>query len=134
MTNEEIAEHVDSRIIKATLANDRLYLYLAHGVQLIISDNAQSCCERRYMVCDDNVQDLVGSMLKDIELRDGGKEETGNENDLHETSFVHVITDTGSVVLCTHNEHNGYYGGFGIEIEQNAVWKWKPEDHGEEDE
>ena len=50
-------------------------------------------------------------MLLDIELREGPTAED-EHGESHETLFVHVITGAGTLVVTTHNEHNGYYGGF----------------------
>jgi len=33
----------------------------------------------------------------------------------HEVQFLHVKTGKGSFTVETHNEHNGYYGGFRVE-------------------
>lgn len=46
-----------------------------------------------------------------------------NQNDVHEVQFLVVHTDKGDLTMSSHNEHNGYYGGFSIEARVS-----KPED------
>jgi hypothetical protein len=36
---------------------------------------------------------------------------------VHEVQFLRVSTDAGTIVCETHNEHNGYYGGFNVCVE-----------------
>jgi hypothetical protein len=38
--------------------------------------------------------------------------ERPDEYGIHEVQFLIVDTDRGSFTCETHNEHNGYYGGF----------------------
>lgn len=44
---------------------------------------------------------------------------TGNDyySGDHEVAFVLIQTDNDSITLCTHNEHNGWYGGFALKVE-----------------
>jgi hypothetical protein len=41
---------------------------------------------------------------------------------VHETQFLIVDTTKGSFTIVNHNEHNGYYGGFGL-VAQPRGWK-----------
>ena len=128
-------------ITEAALVDDKLQLVFASGRKVALSDEGQSCCESRYITTDDNVSDLVGGKLVTIEERDGGDQQgpcstcqgpnaydppdsgktcyscngTGIEsNGSHDLAFVVIQTDKSSITLCTHNEHNGYYGGFAL--------------------
>lgn len=85
---------------------------------LVIADNGQSCCERRYMVCDDDLSGHEGGSLVAINTDAPGSQPDEEEDSYgcHEVRFVKVQTTKGSFTLCTHNEHNGYYGGFSIEV------------------
>lgn len=94
---------------------DRLRLGLSCGKSIDIWDDGQSCCERRYMTCDDDVKSLVGHALTRIEAKEGPAVD-GEYGDLHEQVFVEVATDGGFITIANHNEHNGYYGGFGLTI------------------
>ena len=66
------------------------------------------------MTTDDDVQSLVGGTLTRIEAKPGPDVDDGGE--CHETVFVEVGTDRGFITIVNHNEHNGYYGGFGLTI------------------
>ena len=80
------------------------------GTKLEIADDARSCCENRYMHTDDDLPYFVGATLIDMAVLYGPDIETYLE--VHEVAFLHVSTSKGHFVMNTHNEHNGYYGGF----------------------
>lgn len=109
-----VQKYLGRTISAAKLYEEQLSLKFADGGGITIWDSGQSCCEHRYMTCDDDVQSLVGHKLMQITSRDGGMIEAGGEE--HETQFVEVSTDIGSIALVNHNEHNGYYGGFLLSI------------------
>lgn len=96
---------------------EALNLTFDDGVTIRLTDEGQSCCEHRYMTCDDDLSKLIGGKLAKIEVRDV-KEESGEYGDEHEQAFVEVATDECFVTIVTHNEHNGYYGGFGLSIDE----------------
>ena len=80
-----------------------------------ISDQGQSCCERRYMVTDDSLVQFIGAKILGFELREAPsptKTEAYDED--HEVQFLVILTDKGNITFSNHNEHNGYYGGFSI--------------------
>ena len=52
-----------------------------------------------------------------IELRDAPNVEDDEYGNVHEVQFLVVTTSKGAFTIETHNEHNGYYGGFFIEAE-----------------
>lgn len=95
---------------------DRLMFSFTDGTGLLLWDGGQSCCELRYLHTDDKVGDFVGAELMKIELRDGPTTED-EYGEPHDVQFVLVTTSLGVFTLETHNEHNGYYGGFWIEAE-----------------
>jgi hypothetical protein len=82
--------------------------------KLLIWDNGQSCCETRYMSTDDLLPTFTGAKLVGFEVVDGPDIED-EYGDAHEQMFVKLETTMGTITLVTHNEHNGYYGGFDIE-------------------
>jgi hypothetical protein len=99
--------------------NDRVILSFEDGVIISIFDNGQSCCESRYMVCEDDLSTLNGKTLRAIEVVEGPDAEmTDKDSDnYHEICFLEIKTNEGPIVtFSTHNEHNGYYGGFGLSI------------------
>ncbi len=97
--------------------NESLRLTFADGTKIAIWDDGQWCCESRYMRTDDDVQSLVGHELRRIEAKEapniGTDDDYGEE---HEVCFVEIGTDDGFITISNHNEHNGYYGGFGLTI------------------
>jgi hypothetical protein len=98
-------------ILSAWLKDDVLRLTFTDGTTLKLWDDGQSCCESRYMVCDADLPAFTGATLVNIELREGPSLPAGEE---HETQFLNVVTSKGIIDAVTHNEHNGYYGGFWI--------------------
>lgn len=112
----EIYKEIEGKVIKnAEFKNDSLYLTFDNG-KVRLFDNGQSCCERRYITCDDSACFLVGNKFTGIKLKMAPNKE--DEYGEHEIMFVEVETSGGSIILETHNEHNGYYGGFSIELER----------------
>lgn len=109
------AKFYGKKIVAAEIKDERLRLALEGGPTIEIWDNGQSCCESRYITTDDQVSSLVGGALARIETRYGPSigAEYGDE---HEQVFVEVGTDKGFITVVNHNEHNGYYGGFGLTV------------------
>jgi len=114
-SEHDAKEYYGQKIMSAVINDDRLCLGLSpSGKTIEIWDNGQSCCESRYMTTDDDVQSLVGNELRRIESKPGTDE--AGDYDVHEQVFVEVGTDKGFITIVNHNEHNGYYGGFGLTI------------------
>lgn len=90
--------------------DDALHFEFIDGSKMKLSDEGQSCCERRYMRTDDNLADYVGAKLLGAEIKEAPSIPT--EYDEHEVQFLEVQTDRGVFTMASHNEHNGYYGGF----------------------
>ena len=121
-SDENLSDYYGKTISKADINEDRMFIEL-DGVTIIkIWDNGQSCCESRYITCDDDVSDLVGHKLISIEAKGGG--EKGTDYGTHECVFIEVSTDKDSIKFCTHNEHNGYYGGFGLRVTEVDNLQW----------
>lgn len=91
--------------------NSSLLLRFEDGSTLRFRDEGQSCCENRYMATDDNLLDYIGGQLLGAELRTAPN--AGGDED-HEVQFLAIETSKGQFVISSHNEHNGYYGGFAI--------------------
>lgn len=109
------SEFYGRKVVSAELKDERLSLVLDDGEVIQIWDDAQSCCESRYITCDDDLSKLIGGKLSKIEVREF-KEESSEYGDAHEMAFVEVATDECFITICTHNQNNGYYGGFGLTI------------------
>jgi len=92
--------------------DDSLHFEFECGTKFKIFDDVQSCCESRYMRTDDDLKEFSGSIFLSAELKYAPSIEC--EYGDHEIQFLEIKTDKGSFVCSSHNEHNGYYGGFGI--------------------
>lgn len=117
-------EFYGRRIVSAEIKDDRLRIGFDDGEHIALWDNGQSCCESRYMTTDDNVADLVGKTLTLIEPKKH-EEKDCEYGGSHEMVFIEIQakarTKVTTVTLVTHNEHNGYYGGFGLTITKVPV-------------
>ncbi len=90
-------------------------------VSIQISDEGQSCCEKRYMVIDDDLSSLVGQKLVSVEVKyTKSYSENDTDDDTHETAFLEIQGNSSSITVATHNEHNGFYGGFRLEVKEIA--------------
>jgi hypothetical protein len=97
-------------------ADEGLFITLDDGTKVRLWDNAQKCCEHRYITCDDDLSKIIGGVLQRIEVKEVPDVETGYG--AHEQLFVEVGTDECFITLTTHNEHNGFYSGFGLCIDE----------------
>jgi len=95
-------------------SQDTLKLVFDDASVLTVFDAGQSCCETRYMQTDDEFKDFIGAKLLEIELKQAPDIEV--EYDTHEVQFLELMTSKGALTMASHNEHNGYYGGFAIEL------------------
>jgi len=91
-----------------------LALEFTDGTTALLRDKP-SCCETRVMSSDDDLPYYVGSVLMDVDLREGGETEDDG-GDCHEWCFLLITTSLGVVTVCSHNYHNGYYGGMHLEL------------------
>jgi len=94
---------------------DTLKVTFDDGSMLTAYDAGQSCCEHRYMRTDDKFEDFVGAKLLSMELKEAPTT-TDEYGDEHEVQFLELMTSKGALTMASHNEHNGYYGGFAIEL------------------
>lgn len=92
--------------------DDALHFEFSDGSKMKLSDEGQSCCENRYMRTDDDLGYYVGAKLLGAEVKEAPNEP--DEYGEHEVQFLDVRTDRGVFTMASHNEHNGYYGGFWI--------------------
>ena len=118
-SSKRIGAAIGKRIAAISLDNNELRIH-ADGADpfALYDDDGQSCCESRYMSCDDDLNYHVGAELRSIEIADAPAIEAGDES--HEVQFLRIITDRGTITVSNHNEHNGYYGGFAIRARE---WK-----------
>ena len=109
-----ITRCIGQQIGKVEMNDDSLLITFDYGGIMAISDDGQSCCENRYMTCDDDLSGFEGSRLVDVSVREAEDVKDDDNCDVHEVAFLVVRTTKGDITACTHNEHNGYYGGFAI--------------------
>lgn len=116
MKNEILEKYIGKTIAGFDKQDDCLTIKFNDGDQMQIIDAGQSCCEYRYIVYNDDLQDFVGDDLVDVvELGVVDRNsECGSYS--HDVVFVNVKTSKGTFTINAHNEHNGYYGGFCISI------------------
>lgn len=111
--NQATASAIGKQIASVELADDALRFSFTDGSKLTLRDAGQSCCEKRYMRTDDDLPYFVGATLLGAETRDAPSEDA--EYDSHEVEFLVVTTSRGVFTMSSHNEHNGYYGGFYVQ-------------------
>ena len=117
------AEHLKEALGK-TIANikiegeSKLRFKFDDGSAIQIRDAGQSCCEHRWMHTDDDLNYFTGTTLMDAELREGPT--VGFEYEPKESEFLIITTSKGQFTIVNYNHHNGYYGGFWIQVE-NAI-------------
>lgn len=112
----------DRLIESIKLDEDRncIILNFQWGKPVEILDAARECCELRYISTDDDLSEASNSMLFGIEIKNVGYLPADDEDDdnygCHEIQFLELKTSKGCFTFTTHNQHNGHYGGFEIEI------------------
>lgn len=105
---------VNKVISKVSLGqDDALHFEMADGTKIKVADEGQSCCESRYMRTDDSLVEFSGATLLGMEIKSAPDSED-DHGESHEVQFLEVNTSKGVFTMSSHNEHNGYYGGFSI--------------------
>lgn len=112
-TVEAVQAAMGKTITALSLTDDQLRFEFEDGSRLRLQDSGQSCCEHRYMQTDDDLPYYIGAKFVGADVRDGGSTES-EYGDTHEIQFLVVTTDRGTFSMASHNQHNGYYGGFWI--------------------
>lgn len=107
---------IGKKIVELRLDDNKLIFVFKDGSSIFIQDLGQSCCEQRYMRTDDNLNDYIGAKLLGAGIKNAPNlPDTSGE---HEIQFLEITTSKGSFTMSNHNEHNGYYGGFAIRVEE----------------
>ena len=102
-------------ISKITLKDEALNLSFTDNSFIQFYDNGQSCCEGRYMRTDDELLDFHGAKFLGADIKDI-ESAPDSDSEYHEIQFLVIETSEGPLTMSSHVEHNGYYGGFSIEI------------------
>lgn len=107
------SESIGKTISKVYLSDmDELKFVFEDGSAMTIADEGQSCCEHRYMRTDDDLSEYVGAKLIGGEIKQAPSIQ--EEYEEHEVQFLEIQTSKGVFTMASHNEHNGYYGGFWV--------------------
>jgi len=101
---------LNKEISALELKDNELHFTFSDGTKIKLFDDGQSCCENRYMTTDDDLPYYVGAVLMDAEVAEAPNQP--DEYGDHEVQFLKVKTSKGVFTMESHNEHNGYYGGF----------------------
>lgn len=109
----KLSEAVGKTITGITCTDNTLCIAFTDNSFITLSDHGQSCCEARYMVCDDDPAPYVGATFLGAVVKVGGSMDEDNY-DVHDYQFLEVQTSIGPFTVANHNEHNGYYGGFDV--------------------
>ncbi len=113
-------DYAGRTIAALAIDDNELKITFSDGSKISLVDDGQSCCEHRYMVCDDDLATFI-----DADTQAAGevapKEGEDNWGQTHEIEFLHVKTSKGDITVANHNEHNGYYGGFSLIILQDKA-------------
>lgn len=112
---KKINEHLGKKIDEICMKDYIFTIKFTDGSRLEFKDVGQSCCERRYMTCDDNVDEFRNSIFNGASIRNGDGLDT-ESSDFHDIEFILIHTNNGDITVANHNEHNGYYGGFNITV------------------
>lgn len=103
---------LNKKIEKILLSDDTLRIHFYDKSILVFADKGQSCCEHRFMVCDDDLKHFHDAVFRGGEIKSAPS--IPYDYGEHEVQFLEIHTDKGSFIVSSHNEHNGYYGGFAI--------------------
>lgn len=106
---ENLKEAVNQVIKDISIDNFSLTISFENGLEIEIIDVMKNCCEDRYMSTDDDLQYFVGSVFLEAEIKEGPENSYG-----HDVEFFEIKTSKGYFTIVSHNEHNGYYGGFDL--------------------
>jgi hypothetical protein len=104
---------VGKTIAKVVMSGEALRFEFTDETAMELFDDGQSCCESRYMTCDEDFASYVGATLMDAEVCEAPSRTSEGGED-HDCAFLRVTTSAGILTCETHVEHNGYYGGFAL--------------------
>lgn len=110
-----IAKYIGKTIARAKFTDDEIaVLAFSDGSELhIYDDSYQQCCEERWTTTEDDFSCLNGGILVSVQ-----EKEIPSDDVNAESCFIGIVSTKGSVDLKTYNDHNGYYGGIEIGVEE----------------
>jgi hypothetical protein len=117
-TEKAVNATVGKKITSVTLENDVIIIGVEDGTKISVRDDGQSCCESRFITTDADLPSYRGKTIRGYELRQMPDGDDGYE--CHDQQAFVILTDEGNIDFVTHNQHNGYYGGFSVTAHQIA--------------
>ena len=119
-TKKMWTEELQDQVLESIELDDLDALrFKVNGSTYYLYDDGQCCCENRYMTCHDDLTSFTGGTLLGVRVAEGPSSE-GEWGDCHEVQFLRLYTSKGVIVCETHNEHNGYYGGFNVRLKKEG--------------
>lgn len=115
-----INKYTGKRIVALTLSDNKIKLYFGGGFVVHIFDNGQRCCEERFITTDDNLSLATNTRFRNLTIKGTTNDDYSDDEikQIDEILFLKIQTDKACFTFETHNKHNGYYGGFDIQIEE----------------
>lgn len=115
------SEKLQDQVLEDVRLEDECIKLKVNGTEFQIWDNGQSCCEYRYITTDDDLPSFTGATLQGVvegEYRTVEPDDPDECGEEHDVSFLRIYTSKGVMVFETHVEHNGYYGGFNVQLRE----------------
>jgi hypothetical protein len=120
-TTQEVLQAAVNKVIRKVELVDDILVLTFDKFKVLLEDTGQYCCENRYMTTDDDLTYYIGAELWDVEIRPAPSLNDDDSSESHDVEFLVVKTNKGEFVMESHNEHNGYYGGFSINARMEKV-------------
>lgn len=99
-------------IKRITCGGSDVVVYLENGTIAFVSDEPD-CCANHYMRTDEKLEEYFGAKLLGAVVKTKVKHEDRGD-DVLETMFFEIKTSKGAIDFSSHNSHNGYYSGVGV--------------------
>lgn len=93
---------VGKQITSAYKSDNQICINFIDNSKLLIFDDGQSCCEHRYLTCDDYLEGMIGEFFSSISTTCCDNLDS-SEDMYHEVRFVTIYTNRDHYTACTHN-------------------------------
>lgn len=128
---EEYNSCLGQQLQAISVDDNKLVLEFPTCLLLVNDENHDAGCDTtRYMTTDEeDIGYYIGALFFGLELKpvdprnstNLAYDEDGNRYGQHDISFLDVHTSRGVFSLACHNEHNGYYGGFDLQVKRENL-------------
>lgn len=105
------------------IADNQLVIIFTDYTKIRIFDELGAPSGRKYLHTDDDLEYFIGAEFLGVQKRFGaelyrsGEYYSDRNRSILEIAFLLVYTTEGVFTIVNYNEHNGYYSGFDITIE-----------------